>query len=589
MKLILREYLAALREREELDAILPDLLSELGYTVFSKPQRGTRQHGVDVGAVGDHNGERKVFLFTIKPGDLTRQDWEGGQQAVRPSLGEIEDIYIPNKVPPAYKDLKVVIVICVGGEVKETVRDLLTGYTKRNTTEKLCFEEWNGDVLATHLLEGVLREEVLPKAWRSDFQKAIALLDEPDTAYRHFAALLRQIAEASTDKDKERIRAARQIYLCLWILYIWARDLGNLEAPYRASELALLSVWELIKPDVGKTNATAAALTSVLLQLIEVHQAIASELLDKKIGAHASARHAVSAAVPSQNAIDINLKLFDLLGRIALLGLWHQWAAKFGDGEHAKKQNAAARQRFDTGVSLIAANPHLFLPVTDHQATDIALFLTLWMMSGGGRQGDIAAWLTDMVKRLNFTMRVRSTYPIVSSDYRDLIVHPKERSDEYFAQNTEASTLIPLLTAWLGAMGETEATDALAKLTTEKLPHCTMQTWLPDETSETHLYLNTEQHGRALADLDVTKPDELLDILNQAVRDKSNFSDLTAIATDNYPIVLMACRHWRLPVPANFWIDALRPEAKPEEAGDGSEATRKQPPNDIAGADLTTA
>ena len=48
MKPVIREYLASLRERGELDAILPDLLSELGYTVISRPSRGTRQFGVDV-------------------------------------------------------------------------------------------------------------------------------------------------------------------------------------------------------------------------------------------------------------------------------------------------------------------------------------------------------------------------------------------------------------------------------------------------------------------------------------------------------------------------------------------------------------
>ena len=78
MKLIIRQYLASLRERGELDAILPDLLSQLGLNVFSRPGRGTRQDGVDVAAVGvlDGQGER-VFLFSIKPGDLTRREWDG--------------------------------------------------------------------------------------------------------------------------------------------------------------------------------------------------------------------------------------------------------------------------------------------------------------------------------------------------------------------------------------------------------------------------------------------------------------------------------------------------------------------------------
>ena len=98
MKLLFRTYLASLREREELDAILPDLLSELGYTVYSRPQRGTTQSGVDVAAVGkDDDGERKLFLFSVKQGDLTRQSWDGTPQALRSSLNEILDTYIPTK------------------------------------------------------------------------------------------------------------------------------------------------------------------------------------------------------------------------------------------------------------------------------------------------------------------------------------------------------------------------------------------------------------------------------------------------------------------------------------------------------------
>lgn len=93
MKLILKEYLSSLRERGELDAILPDLLSQLGLNVYSRPGRGTRQDGVDVGAVGSlDDGPEKVYLFSIKPGDLTRKGWDGDSvQSLRPSLNEIID------------------------------------------------------------------------------------------------------------------------------------------------------------------------------------------------------------------------------------------------------------------------------------------------------------------------------------------------------------------------------------------------------------------------------------------------------------------------------------------------------------------
>src|ERR1043165_7505119 len=108
MKLLVRNYLASLREREELDAILPDLLSELGYTEYSRPQRGTAQAGVDIVAIGDDEGERKVFLFSVKQGDLTRQSWDGTPQALRSSLNEILDTSIPTKIPKRYQSLKIV-------------------------------------------------------------------------------------------------------------------------------------------------------------------------------------------------------------------------------------------------------------------------------------------------------------------------------------------------------------------------------------------------------------------------------------------------------------------------------------------------
>ncbi|MEI8704845.1 hypothetical protein [Pseudoalteromonas sp. B62] len=62
MKLIIREYLANLKERKELDALLPDLLSQMGLDVFSKPDVGGRQYGVDVAAFGSIDGKEKRFI-----------------------------------------------------------------------------------------------------------------------------------------------------------------------------------------------------------------------------------------------------------------------------------------------------------------------------------------------------------------------------------------------------------------------------------------------------------------------------------------------------------------------------------------------
>lgn len=175
MKLILTEYLSSLRERDELDALMPTLLSELGFTVLSRPGRGTRQYGVDFAAVGpDDKGERSVFLFSIKAGNLDRAHWNDGDQALRPSLDEIQDVYIPRRIPVKLRDLKVVICICFGGRMLENVQDQIEGYAEKRTTDRLSFETWNGDKIAGLLLDGALREAVLPEELKASFRKAVA-------------------------------------------------------------------------------------------------------------------------------------------------------------------------------------------------------------------------------------------------------------------------------------------------------------------------------------------------------------------------------------------------------------------------------
>ena len=127
MKLVIREYLASLKERDELDAVLPDLLTELGFTVYSRPARGTRQYGVDVAAVGPgQDGILRVHLFSVKSGDLDRNEWNtASPQSLRPSLDEILDHYIATRIPPEYANLPIAICLTFGGAIDEQVRDFV--------------------------------------------------------------------------------------------------------------------------------------------------------------------------------------------------------------------------------------------------------------------------------------------------------------------------------------------------------------------------------------------------------------------------------------------------------------------------------
>ena len=293
MKLILRQYLSDLRERDELDAILPDLLSELGFNILSRPSRGTRQSGVDVAAVGpdeDDGKLLKLFLFTIKSGDLNRHDWDNNSpQAVRQSLNEIRDSYIRNRISKEHQDLDIVICMCIGGAIKENVRAQWTGYVDDNSTGKISFREWNGDKIAGLLLSGVLRQELLEPHFQTHFRKSIAMVDEPDVAYRFFTGLTQGLLQFN-GSEQNRLARLRQVYICLWVLFVWAREAGNFEAPFRASEFAVLHIWNDCRSVCGK-NKVEKDMLIVLDQTVKLHLLITDELVTKLGGMLKSLLH----------------------------------------------------------------------------------------------------------------------------------------------------------------------------------------------------------------------------------------------------------------------------------------------------------
>ncbi|MDB5620249.1 hypothetical protein [Tardiphaga sp.] len=556
MKLLIRDYVASLKEREELDAILPDLLSELGFNVISRPGRGTAQRGVDVAAVGkDANGKKKLYLFTVKPGDLTRQEWDGNSQKVRSSLNEIIDEYIPVRIPAPYQSLKIVIVLCFGGDVHESARSLLSQFTKRHTKGKISFEEWNGDKIAELLLTGVLREELLPKPLRSSFQKAVAMVDQPEISYEHFARLLKAL-RTGFKTEKGAVRAARQMYICLWVLFVWARDIDNLDAPYRSSELVLLNLWEMVKPFIDKRTANARAVVTVVQHAINLHIQIGALLMDKKILPYVGRRHTLSVAVVTRTSVDVNLKMFDMLGRLAMTGHWMLWAGSLGRPTDPKLQ-AALDGLVNAGMEMINNNPVLFLPLLDEQAIEVGLFLMFAVRSGASNR-DIHAWLQEMAQRLDLAVRSSGRYPCRFTDYQDLIDHPKNSTKEYREDALQGSVLIPLLAAWLAAFKDRKSLDLLTALKVGGLQHCTLQLWLPEKESEDYLYLNDDSHGAALVDLPLAGDgSELLQTISEACQSSEGFAALSANKSGYWPVVLTACRHYRLPVPPQFWIASL--------------------------------
>lgn len=566
MKLIIKQYLSALRERDELDVVLPDLLSQMGLNVFSRPGRGTRQSGVDVGAVGSLNGEsEKVYLLTIKPGDVTRKSWSNDTpQAVRSSLDEIQDAYILNRMPTEHRDKDIVICLCCGGEVQEQVREQWEGYIKQRTTAKLGFQEWNGDKLADLIQSNFLREDLLPEHARSNLRKAVALVDEPEVSYRHFAVLITSLSAVAALDDKLRVMAIRQMSICLWILLTWAREAKNVESAYLAGEFTMLQAWAIARDYLSGNTKVASDVEAAFLSVHSAYLQTSSEFLRTNVMPYVDKVHAVSTAARGSSSLDVNLKLFDLLGRLATNGLWMYWEASCCSEEDEEIKAAAleaARACAGALRSLISNNPALLLPAKDDQAIDI--FIALWLLALDlGNRKFIVSWLAEIMDRARFSYDVNLKYPSALTSYAELLEHPKSRDSEYRERTTQASILYPVIAFWAALLDDETTYESVVLIQKECLSHCTFQLWYPDDASEAQFYTNEEPHGATLLGIALKEDKEsfLDDVLGEC-DESPKFGELSAVKFGWWPLIVVACRHYRVPIPLHFVRGLREPKA----------------------------
>lgn len=562
MKFVLKDYISSLKERNELDAILPELLSQMGLNVISKPSRGTRQDGVDVAAVGALNGEEeKLYLFSIKPGDLTRKDWATeSPQSLRPSLDEIRDAYIPSKIDPEHRSKKIVICICVGGDIVEHLRANIAGYFSQNTTQQIEYQTWNGDKLSSLIQESFLQENLLPDC-RSLLRKSLAMIEEPDASHRYFIEICQSITASGSIGGMEGITCLRQLALCLWILYSWGRDRQTLESPYLSAEIALLHGWKLFSKYLQSNDNRLISAQNAFTSIFRAYQQISSNYLSLNVNPYVDTLHGISSAINSSNSLDVNLKMFDIIGRVGIDGIWAFWGADKLQPEDpdAKRANFLEAQENANNIKrLINNNSALFSPASDDQAIDIdiAALLIAFVENSGN---NISNWLDGIVEQSIFSYETHGKYPSTISEYDKLLSHPEEKTEEYQKAVTKGSILYPYLAFWSAALARNQTYSALVDFQRNKCSHCTFQIWFPDELSEEMVYTNTGTHGTSMSNIHLPENiSEYISLIESECSATRFFDNLSAVKYGFWPIILVACRVYRLPIPMNIKIHVCK-------------------------------
>ena len=552
MKLMLKEYLKNMGERGGLDVLLVNLLSQMGLNVLTTPMRGTKQHGVDIAAVGKLAGDKEetVYLFSVKSGDVDRSNWDVGPQALRPSIDEIVDGYINGSIPPQYANHSIVIYICCGGEVQENMVHVVSGFQKktqqRDASGHLQLRVMNGDQIANYLVEHLMSPKLVAIDERRMLFRCLSMADDPDSSYLYFVRLLNSLLKEE-ESGKKKIFRVRQLMVCLGLLKHHCCEVKNLDACYRAAEISLLHCWTYL--NINKVAAKRhmaqelAVYNRLWWQYVEIGQ-----LYREKVSVFCNDAYFMTYACHAGNEVDVNLRLYDVMGRLASYGasLWWYALTMREYPELIKVCHTEVSKVANALIGLIKNNPAVKSPIRDDYAVEIGI-VSLFLNQINW-QDLLCKWYMCVLNQMDKNFWLGRAYPSTGLDYLGLVEHLQHMHDDvYKSKVLPSSELLPMMYMFASALGFSGACSNIQKIVEEHLKDCDFQVWYPESFSEEVFYANRSNHGLQLVSQDLLEGDKFMkNVFSECEKRKMPFSCL------NGPfggLLLIGCRVHRYPLP----------------------------------------
>lgn len=554
MRLILQEYLSLLKESKELDALLPDLLSAMGCKVISRAQQGVRQDGIDVAAVGkDDDGTETLFLFVIKRGDVGRSDWGVGEQAVRPSLEEVLDVYLKSHLEPKYKKLRKKIVLCTGGVLKQDVSTNWAGYVESNRKpKKLEYDFWGGDQLSILIEKYMLNERLLPSEQQSKLRKVLSLISDPDYNQKDYHDLMQDIllipdfgivGKQSTKKHAHK--ALQTASLCQNIVVHWSMKANNILPAINCSERTVLNAWAVIrKYELKKNRKSGQAFLQIHETLLDCYVTYIND-----ISAHCLLEDGTVGY--RGHYIQECLAAFEILGILGTAAIAFLYQANLKKSE---SWAANAKDTIELLKQFISNNHATKAPCYDRHTNEISTALYLIAI-----QGDLEFakdWVFEIVNSVAFSyLHLHTNFPIQSDSFEDLIslnISNDVGKETLF----QMSTLLPILAQWSAVYGFEENYRLIHELQRDSLPDCTFQIWYPDDETDAHLYTSNAAVFSGSVEAPIFVPESLSDMLDRITQVQERTikpNQLSSVGLGFTSLAFISSRHFETPILPQIW------------------------------------
>lgn len=544
-RVILQQYLADMRERDELDLLLPELLVAMGHTVLSRPQRGSRQAGVDcLSEIRTADG-RAAYLFIIKQGDVDRKEFFASPNGIEPSVREAKTDHIRTRLPQHFEQARKHIILVSNGRMTEVAAISFASLTKEVSEQPLCdLDFWGDDKLAECIEEHLLNDALILGDGRSHLRKAIATIDGPAIAIGHMAEFFGGIVRRQPDEPAPAVKTFLKrcsAAMVGWVVFTsWCRSEGNLKPAVVTGEHLLLSLWSSAQRCGHHEHSGFVVRHDQVLKLymgllFEYYEKVLPQLLNVRV-----IRRYRPERMPYMSLV------FDEMGRLATLLLV---LAALRNDEVLKVGKGLA--------SLFEVHTGCLLPYFDGQSIDLSVALAAFMSIGATQP---TTTITEGASgRLRKALELDKWLPIDSDSYEDaLTVELKEgaTSREFF----QVTTLVPMLATVSAVIADERVLDFLREQVLPQLRDVTLERWFPKATIETSWGTTTAGSysgvSRAVESLGANCAAES----GNAIALPSGASPpeaLEVVRCGRSWLLAMSARHYRHPLPPWYFTECL--------------------------------
>lgn len=537
MRFIIHDYLAHLKERDELDAILPDLLRANGFQIVKLAFRGEVEHGVDIAATKQENGEIVLYLFQVKAGDIDAQMWASGPNCVRATLDNLLDVRFEDLTQPRLKQARRHTVLVHNGHLRENIRDRFNGYIENTFNQYMSFERWNLDNLADLFYQHLLNERILPKDYQRLLKRTLVFIDVPDYNLSDFKQLIHQILPSTKTLDKpRRSRLFGLIRLILGMIHNQCQDqdFDNLSPAIVAYEYALLSIWNWMRQNDHFSEVVIEEFLRTYQQYLDVLTQWANKI-------------APAVSIPNGLAlggtyerVEYPLRTFQVIGNLGFLTT--AWAAI---------SNVAMTQKYlELLIKAIQNNPSRHRPLLDNHSIEI--FLGMWSLLLTGHNEFAKQWLKDIFDHLVIRKQLMGRLPELYNNI-DAVIEYEATGERPINYVDSSSTLIYMLFEFCLLLDSEELYLAYRPV----FEDINFQVWYPSKDVEEILYSREVHEGdtEVINSLPVSFKEFRLDV--QARHHSCDSIDYSPI-TRMFPVILLlANKHFHTPIFPFWWRNLI--------------------------------